>query len=311
MIIPAPVISNQPINIPAPVISKQHVNIPSLLNKDIKLVKIDPLNKSGKDSKRKLITPLKDRDLTNVVVNNVINDKKQINVNRILVSSLKNDEKLDWKNMAKNKIEYKNIKKLKNVDETIISHLSSLNKLEIIDFDDEFNLEVNLKNLENLVEINYGSYFNQNISKDNLPNVKRIKLGVNYMRKLSNLPDSLEELVFDERYNNMISLPENLRMLKFGGCFDKPFLIPKKLERLEFGYHFNRTIDLPASLKYLKLSQKYNQTIKFNEGLEDLYIGPQFDKDFILPKSLKLFRISNPKLLSKLVIPQNIQVIPC
>ena len=241
-------------------------------------------------------------------VNNMIkeNEIKQVEEK----NKIKNLATSCWLNIKDNLDDLKNVIKLVNIDHDIYPHLELCNNLESMVFSDDFNATINLSKLDNLKEVTFGSYFNHVISKDNLPqNLKKLTLGLNFIRKIDSLPNSIEELYIDNRYNSPIYLPSNLLVLSFGDSFNQELLLPSSLEQLSFGYHFNKTIKLPKSLKVFNMSTKFNQDIVLNEKLEELTVGNQFNRNLKLPESMKILNLKNKTILPKITLNSNVVIV--
>lgn len=216
----------------------------------------------------------------------------------------------DWQIIRLDVTKLPNVKNIINVDETIYPHLDNCSNLKSITFEDNFNSSINLSKLLKLEQIKSGSQFNQTISKDTIPsNLKSLNLGINFIKKLEDLPDNLEHLSLGHRYNTQINLPNNLKSLSFGDAFNQKLELPNKLESLSFGYHFNKPLVLPKSLKKLNLSTKFNQNITLNDGLEELFLGLHFNQALKLPNSVKLLKVQNKDILNKITLNKNVTVL--
>ena len=244
------------------------------------------------------------------VINNNINmkeqqqkEEKQKQYYNSLVTS-------DWNDIKLNIDDLQHVQNLTNIDEMIYPHLDLCTNLKSMTFSEDFNSSISLSKLFNLESVTFGSYFNQVVSKDTLPlNLKSLTLGLNFIRKIENLPFSLTELNINNRYNTTISLPVNLKVLSLGDSFNQDIIIPSSLESLSFGYHFNKSIKLPKSLKKFCMSTKFNQDIVLNEGLEELTVGNQFNKKLVLPKSVKTLILKNRNTLSNITLNENVTVV--
>jgi hypothetical protein len=234
-----------------------------------------------------------------IVNNKVDNDK-------ILADKLCNSS---WINLKTNPINLNYVINLSDVDETIYPHIDSLINVKKLVLADDFNYTINLSNLINLEELILGTYFNQVISNDMLPpNLKKLCFGTNFIKKIDSLPNSIEELVLNNRYNNKLILPDNLKILNLGDSFNYDIILPDKLEKLTIGYHYNKKLVLPNSLRFLVLGTKFNEDIILNDKLEELTIGKQFNKNLKLPDSMKVLTLTNRSILSKIVLNKNVKV---
>jgi hypothetical protein len=222
-------------------------------------------------------------------------------------SSLQNT---DWNILRLDITKLPNVEKMVNIDETIYPHLDNCSNLKSITFADNFNSSINLSKLLKLEHVKTGSQFNQTLSKDTMPsNLKSLDLGINFIKKLENLPDNLEHLSVSHRFNTQINLPNNLKSLSFGDAFNQKLELPNKLESLSFGFHFNKPLVLPKSLKKLNLSTKFNQNITLNDGLEELFLGLHFNQALKLPNSLKILKVQNKDILNKITLNKNVTVL--
>lgn len=239
----------------------------------------------------------------NIIKEQLQKEEKQQQYNNSLVTS-------DWNDIKLNIDDLQHVQNLTNIDEMIYPHLDLCTNLKSISFSEDFNASICLSKLSNLENVTFGSYFNQVVSRDTLPsNLKSLTLGLNFIRKLENLPLSLTELNINNRYNTTISLPANLKVLSLGDSFNQDLIIPSTLESLSFGYHFNKHLKLPKSLKQFIMSNKFNQDILLNEGLEELTVGNQFNKKLVLPKSVKKLILKNRNTLSNITLNENVTVI--
>lgn len=75
------------------------------------------------------------------------------------------------------------------------------------------------------------------------------------------------------RFDQALTVPPNLRVLKLGDEFDTEINLSSllRLEILQFGDSFDRTLDitLPPNLKVVVLGKRFNQVIDFPPGLEE------------------------------------------
>jgi len=110
----------------------------------------------------------------------------------------------------------------------------------------------------------------------NLPNLKFLKIHYSLDNDLSQLPASLEYLVFAFGFNYSV---------------DNLIIITPKLKYIDFGYNFNKPIkELPSSLVFMKIRARFNNVIeKFPESLQILILGDAVIINDILPPSLLKF----------------------
>ena len=205
---------------------------------------------------------------------------------------------ISWNTLKSNLNNVADITHLSDVDETIKSHLHLFVNLKSIIFVDSFNSNINLSSLNKLEEINYGTYFNQEISQNNLPSqLKKIHFGLNFIRKIFNLPNNVEELTFGNRHNNSINFSTNLKTLVLGDAYNQLLDLPNKLESLTLGYHYNKPLNLPENLKSLVLGTKFNQEINFNKNIKELTISEQYNQKLILHTNITSLKIKEKHFL--------------
>ena len=215
----------------------------------------------------------------------------------------------DWDKIKSDPTDIENIVSLINVNELIYPYLERLINLKTISFSDNFNATINLSDLNNLEDITFGSNFNQIVSKDNLPtNLKKLKLGLNFLRKIDDLPNNIEEITLDNRFNSTLILPANLISLTVGDSFNQEIELNNMLESITFGYHFNKHLILSKSLKKLSLPGKFNQDLELNDCLEELSLGQMFNKNLKLPNSMKILTLKNRSVLSKITLNKNVKI---
>jgi hypothetical protein len=236
------------------------------------------------------------------------NMQKQLDEN-IIVTKPQQLISCSWDKIKSDPNNMENIVCLTNVDEMIYPYLENLTNLKTISFVDGFNATINLSELKNLEDITLGSSFNQVLSKDNLPNkLKKLKLGLNFLRKIDDLPNSIEELTLDNRFNSTIVLPSNLKSLTVGDSFNQNIILNDMLESITFGYHFNKPLTLSNSVKKLLLPGKFNEDLELNDCLEELSLGQMFNKNLKLPNSMKILTLKNRAVLSKITLNKNVKI---
>ena len=216
---------------------------------------------------------------------------------------------ISWNTLKSNLNNVADITHLSDVDESIVPHLHLFVNLKSIIFVDSFNSNIDLSKLNKLEEINYGTYFNQEISQNNLPNkLKTIKFGLNFIRKINSLPNSIEKLSFSNRHNNSINFSTNLKTLVLGDAYNQLLDLPNKLESLTLGYHYNKPLNLPENLKSLVLGTKFNQEINFNKNIKELTIGEQYNQKLILPTSITSLTLKDKNILSNIKYGKNVKL---
>jgi len=195
----------------------------------------------------------------------------------------------------------------------ILNNIKFLDKLKKLEIDGKFNIDIQFpKNIEvfklgsNTKECNIKN-LPENLQKFTSTGIPRIDINL--------LPKKLIYLELYKYTGFLENLPETLRTLKIGMCFDTSVdKLPYNLEYLNLGNDFNQSVDsLPSSLLELKLGRNFNQSIdnlpdtltyleiygnfnqpinKFPNSLEFLKIGYSFN-NFLhcLPKGLKYLHL--------------------
>lgn len=217
---------------------------------------------------------------------------------------------ISWETLRANPENLDQVMNITDVDETIYPHIESFVNLRSISFDDKFNSTINLSKLEKLESVTFGVYFNQSVNKTNFPvNLKKLVFGLNFIRKVENVPEFLEELVFDNRFNTTVNLPLHLKKVVFGDGFNQLIALPDSLQHLKFGYHFNKMINIPSNLVTLELGSKFNQEMVLNNKLEHLTLGNQFNKKLVLPNSVKVLNLRNKSSLANITLNKDVKVV--
>ena len=127
-------------------------------------------------------------------------------------------------------------------------------------------------------------------------NLKQIKFGYCFNQEKFDLPPTLKQIIFSDYFDQSIILPKILEKVKFGSIFDKFIFFPQSLKYIEFGIFFNQPVVLPINLKILKIGLGFQQNyIKFPEKLKMLIVPKLTDVKFKISKSTKLIEYQ-PKL---------------
>ena len=66
------------------------------------------------------------------------------------------------------------------------------------------------------------------------------------------IPENITHLIFGEKFNQLVTIPQNVTHLTFGHYFNQQVIIPENVTHLTFGYWFNQQVNLP-NIKYIKL----------------------------------------------------------
>ncbi len=217
---------------------------------------------------------------------------------------------ISWETLKVNPANLDQVVNLTDVDETIYPHIESFVNLRSLTFDDKFNSTINLSKLEKLESVVFGVYFNQSVNKTNFPvNLKKLVFGLNFIRKVENVPEFLEELVFNNRFNNTVNLPLHLKKVVFGDGFNQALVLPDSLQHLKVGYHFNKPFNVPSNLLTLDFGSKFNQDLVLNNKLEQLTLGNQFNKKLVLPNSMKVLNLRNKSILPNITLNKDVKVV--
>lgn len=142
-----------------------------------------------------------------------------------------------------------------------------------IEFNNDFNKEINLIELGGVDYIKFGSQFNQNVDK--LPTIlTHLIFGIQFDQNVDNLPQKLTHLIFSYKFNqNVDKLPNSIQLLEFGSLFNQNVdNLPRSLIRLVLGHNFNKRLDiLPESLEILDI--KNINTRYYQYKINDLPSG--------------------------------------
>jgi hypothetical protein len=141
------------------------------------------------------------------------------------------------------------------------------------------------------------------------------------VRKLRNVMDidlteytNLMQVIFDRKFDSIITFPNHVVHITFGTFFDKPITLHHNIIYLKFGSCFSQKIlYLPRNLKYLSTGFRFNRRLpKLPRTLIHLKLGFYFNHVIsYIPDSLRVLKVANsfnkklPQLpcnLTKLVI---------
>jgi hypothetical protein len=156
----------------------------------------------------------------------------------------------------------------------------------------KFNKQIDGKLLEGLDKIHFGCCFNQSVT--NLPNsITELIFGQNFNKPINNLPPKLFRLELGKYFSHPVdNLPNNLKILKFDNSseFINPLdNLPNSLTILKIGYEYNLGLDnLPNSLVALEISGKFNKPINnLPDSIEILHLDIKTNEKIIkLPQKL-------------------------
>jgi hypothetical protein len=112
-----------------------------------------------------------------------------------------------------------------------------------------------------------------------------------YKKEINITNNKIEELYLGQMFNNeIIKLPESLKILEIGGCFNKPLdNLPPNLKILVLGSQFNYSLEnLPENLVCLALGFDFKHKLEY------------------LPKNLKHLSLNNGPLFSIENLPLNL-----
>ena len=63
------------------------------------------------------------------------------------------------------------------------------------------------------------------------------------------------------KFNQPLTIPQNITHLTFGYCFNQQVIIPKNVTHLTFGHNFNQQIIIPQNVTHLTFGYRFNQQI--------------------------------------------------
>lgn len=176
------------------------------------------------------------------------------------------------------------------------------------------------------IPIDY-KFLKEIFSSTNTVKLKKLIIGDvynNHLRTTSSfdlkqIPDSVEEIVFGDTFNQHLTyLPKEVKKITFGFNYNQPIgygNLPDGIEYLEFGYNFNNTINkYPSNLKILKFGRNYSSKIEnLPYGLVELEINERFNNKLSnLPTTLEILRFNEYAEylhLDKLELPDSIKIL--
>jgi len=130
----------------------------------------------------------------------------------------------------------------------------------------------------------------------NIPYIKKIH---NYYGNGKNLPNTLNILFLEDKFNEPVQLPSSITHLKFGDNFDQPVEnLPSSITHLTFGKKFNQSIDnLPTSITHLTFESDFNQPVEnLPSSITDLTFGENFNQPIDLPSSITHLTFGDKKI---------------
>lgn len=162
---------------------------------------------------------------------------------------------------------------------TKLSYLSECTNLEILEFADSFNQELEYKCIPSTVHtIIFGAMYNKTINQSDFPSsLKVLQLGLYYNEPLVlERMESLTDLTTGDMFNFQLNyLPPNLQKLTLGNAFNSFMKLPHSLIELHCGSSFNQPLDDIIS-----------------DNIEILTLGESFDKSLnSIPSKLKILNI--------------------
>lgn len=165
------------------------------------------------------------------------------------------------------------------------NYFNSVENIEELYLDEEFNTDIN--------------YFLINCKK-----LKILNINEKFDQKINYLPNTLEKLILDCKYNKSIPIiPNSLLLLKLQyynlSLTNNIFDINNNLTEIDFGYNFNQKIEkyllALINLKKLTFGDNFNQIVNHLPiNLKELVIGNSFNKRIDhLPINLEILVIGN------------------
>ena len=127
---------------------------------------------------------------------------------------------------------------------------------------------------ENVTHLTFGNCFNQQV---NLPYIKYIKLDCNNVNIIENLPNSVEEIEFDEYFNlELLNLPNSIKKISFNNYsrYDKELnCLPEFVEYLELNKKYDKKISkFPLNLKTIKCYKNYKYINDFKDKFDIVFL---------------------------------------
>lgn len=193
---------------------------------------------------------------------------------------------------------------------------------------EELNIPINYKYLKNIVKLkklkklkkifigqscSFDSSVTSSFDLKSIPNsVEEIVFGDNFNQKLSHLPSKVKKITFGFNFNHLIDygdLPDSIEYLEFTCNFNQAIVkYPSNLKVLKFGENhpamvsdghenFNYKFkNLPTTLEILKFSEysrySYFGELELPDSIKILQLGKNF-----LKESVKIYLQSIPKSL--------------
>ncbi len=230
-----------------------------------------------------------------------------------LNNELINDGKFmfNYKLIVENRnIKYDNLTKPINI-------LLNTNKIV---FDDEFDIQIDLRYFINLTHLTFGDFYNQSVDKvvkisngssvykSILPNsITHLIFGYWFNKSVNHLPNSITHLTFGRHFNQPVdNLPNSITHLTFIWNFDQPVdKLPNSITHLTFGRNFDQQLTkLPTNLKYLVMSSTYKY-------LYQLQLILPHSVELVLNKKSSLIYYCNITIIYyKLALLTNSSIVP-
>lgn len=194
-----------------------------------------------------------------------------------------------------------------NFDEPIDDYVNIMlnyNKLIFSNYDDPFMAIKENNKIENII---ISPYSNDNPSKFNqkitIPNnITQVFFGHGF-DEIVNLHESITHLIFGYDFNQEVILSNSLTFIFFGYSFNKIITLPESITYLILSDCFDQKIDLPKNLIYLNFGYKFNKIINLPPNLLYLTIPSTFDENIILPQSLITLHIYGSSIARIKTIP--------
>jgi len=113
------------------------------------------------------------------------------------------------------------------------------------------------------------------------------------------VPPSVVRFDMGFTFNQIVTLPSNLKSLSMSCRFICPIELPPSLTHFDMGQGFNRPIELPPNLVHFAMGHAFNQDIDLPSSITHLHFGNKFNRPIVFPPNLQSF--SGPKHWEPLV----------
>jgi hypothetical protein len=198
-------------------------------------------------------------------------------------------------------IRYENI----NTPDSSLISLKKYKQLKILQIKGECNKPIEFP--DQLKELQICSIYNHPLELPESLEKFTLELLEQYYDYSLQLPKSLKMLYIDAKFTNPnIILPESLEHLILENKFNHPIQLPKNLKTLEIYGQFNQLIELPHTLKELIVGGMFNMPITLPTSLQSFITNGKFNYPIVFPNTLKKLIIGNGDFDQRINIPPNL-----